>query len=73
MKYPKITNDPYADADARDRYQEEHKGECLKCDKCEYDIMEGEEYFFISIKGFEDIRICENCITDFKTIHLEEE
>jgi hypothetical protein len=73
MRYPFITNDAYSDADAMDRYHQEHRGECLECDKCGYEIEEGEEYFFISIKGFDDIHICENCITDFKTIHLEEE
>ena len=73
MRYPMRTGDAYADADALDRYQQNNKGESLKCDKCGYPIEEGEEYYFIAIKGFVDIHICENCIGDFKTTHLEEE
>ena len=73
MIYPRMTGDAYADADALDRYHQDNECDCLKCDKCGYTIENGEEYFFIAIKGYEDIHICENCIDDFKTTHLEEE
>ena len=73
MTRPRMSNDPYADADAMDRFIQENKCDSLKCDKCRYEIEEGEEYFFISLKGFDDIIICENCIDDFKTTHMEEE
>lgn len=73
MIFPRMTNDPYADADAMDRYQQENKCDCIQCNKCGYDIEEGEEYFFISLKGFDDIIICDDCISDFKTVHMEEE
>ena len=73
MNYPRMTNDPYADADALDRYHEESRCDCIKCNKCGYGIEEGEEYYFISIPGLDEIILCENCISDFKTTHLEEE
>jgi hypothetical protein len=65
MKEPRITNDPYADADARDRWQQEransHKK--IRCCKCKHHIEDGEEYLH-----FGDINLCEYCISDLTKV-----
>ena len=70
MKYPRMTNDPYADADALDRYQNERKAlyKYKRCRKCNYIIEDGCEYFEFPCDCGEMLIFCENCIGDFSKV-----
>lgn len=70
MNYPRMTNDPHADADAVDKYHEDRKGlyKYKRCRKCKCRIEDGEEYFDIPDDFGGSIIICENCINDFSKI-----
>jgi hypothetical protein len=61
MMEPRITNDPYADADARDRWQQEQANgrKKTRCCKCKHPIEEGEEYL-----KYEGVILCGYCIAD---------
>ncbi len=65
MSEPRITNDPYADADARDRWQQEQANgrKRIRCCKCKQYIEDGEEYLH-----FSDINLCEYCISDLTKV-----
>ena len=67
-----ISGDPYADFDANERrlqkIREQYPVKRHKCDKCGWCIEEGYDYFFISIDGFDDITLCEECNSEFKVI-----
>ena len=65
MRYPMMTNDPYADADARDRWQQEQANgrKKIRCCKCKHPIEEGEEYL-----KFGDVILCEYCISDLTKV-----
>ena len=67
MTHPRITNNPYADADARDRFAEENKNKTVRCYKCHHLIEEGEEYYQIPTQLDEAI-ICEYCISSFTKV-----
>lgn len=71
MDYPRMTNDPYADADAMDRYRQEQQDNCkkLRCRKCKYHLEDGELYYFIKTE-LDEIIICENCITDYSHVNV---
>lgn len=65
MKEPRITNDPYADADARDRWEQDQKNERkkIRCSRCHYHIEEGDEYL-----KYDGNFLCEYCISDLTKV-----
>lgn len=71
MDYPRVTNDPYADADAMDRYRQEQHDNCkkLRCRKCKYHLEDGELYYFIKTE-YDEIIICDNCIMDYSKVNF---
>lgn len=70
MKYPRMTNDPYADADALDRYQNERRSlyNYKRCLKCKDKIEDGCECYEIPCHCGERLIFCENCIGDFSKV-----
>lgn len=70
MIYPRMTNNPHADADARDRWEQMQRDNYkkLRCIKCHLTIDDGEEYFDVPDEFGDSIVICENCINDFSKI-----
>lgn len=71
MREPRITNDPFADADARDRWQQEQaeKSPKICCCKCKHRLEDGEEYYFIKTQ-LDEIIICEYCIGDYVKVKI---
>ena len=70
MKYPTMTNDPYADADAMDRYQNERRSlyNYKRCLKCKDKIEDGCECYEIPCDCGKLLIFCENCIGDFSKV-----
>lgn len=70
MKHPTITNNPYADADALDRYQNERKSlyNYKRCLKCKDKIEDGCACYEIPCHCGERLIFCENCIVYFSKV-----
>lgn len=70
MRYPRRTNDPFADADALDRYYEEKRAltNYKRCRKCKGIIEDGCECYEIPCECGEVLIFCENCIGDFSKV-----
>jgi hypothetical protein len=68
MREPRITNDPYADADALDRYQNERTYKYKRCRKCRDIIEDGCECYEIPCDCGDVLIYCENCIGDFSKV-----
>lgn len=61
MRYPSITGDPYADADARDRYQQERLSRYPICKECGEHIQD-EKMFIIDGRYY-----CPDCVEEVDT------
>jgi hypothetical protein len=70
MRRPMRTADPYADADALDRYYQERQSNYnyKRCRKCHDRIEDGCECFEIPCDCGELLIFCENCIGDFSKV-----
>lgn len=70
MKHPTITNNPYADADALDRHQNERKSlyNYKRCLKCKDKIEDGCACYEIPCHCGERLIFCENCIVYFSKV-----
>lgn len=65
MNYPRMTSDPHADADARDRWiQNQQDGyNKIRCSRCHYYVEDGDRYL-----KYDGNVLCEYCIEEITTV-----
>lgn len=65
MDYPRMTNDPYTDADAMDRYRQEQQDgyNKIRCSRCHQYVEDGDRYL-----KYDGKVLCEYCIDAITTV-----